>query len=174
MHYQLSCGYICKREKKSTRLVRLVLTGVRITNFFIYAIFDLIFLHNTHILSVCLSFFSVCPVCLSVCLYVCLMYSTVGMYRMCESSVCFSACTSTFAQSICLNVCLCTSVRLYFHLSVSIFEHLSFCTSVCLSTCISALLHSSLPSCSPAFLPAILPAFLPASPPACLPACMHE
>ena len=54
MYYQVSCGYVCKREKKSTQFVRLVLTGVRVTNFFNIADFDLIFLHNTHILSVCL------------------------------------------------------------------------------------------------------------------------
>jgi hypothetical protein len=43
MYYQVSCGYLSKREKKSTRFVRLVLTGLRITNFFIFAIFDMIF-----------------------------------------------------------------------------------------------------------------------------------
>ncbi len=37
-----------KDKKKSTRFVRLVLTGVRITNFFIFAIFDLIFLLSVH------------------------------------------------------------------------------------------------------------------------------
>ncbi len=49
MYYQVSCGNLCKREKKSTRFVRLVLTGVRITNFFIIAIFDQIFLLSVHI-----------------------------------------------------------------------------------------------------------------------------
>ena len=33
----------------ATRFVRLVLTGVRVTNFFIFAIFDLIFLLSVHI-----------------------------------------------------------------------------------------------------------------------------
>jgi hypothetical protein len=45
----MSCGFVCKREKKSTRFVCLVLPGVRITNFFISAIFDLIFLLSLHI-----------------------------------------------------------------------------------------------------------------------------
>ncbi len=49
MDYQVSCGYVCKREKKSTRFVRLGLTGVRITNFFIFTIFDLIYLLSVHI-----------------------------------------------------------------------------------------------------------------------------
>ncbi len=56
-----------KEIKKSTQFVHLVLTGVCVANFFNIADFDLVFLHNTHILSVCL--------------FVCLMYSTVGMYR---------------------------------------------------------------------------------------------
>jgi hypothetical protein len=109
--------------------VPLVLTGVRVTNFLNITNFDLIFLHNTHILPVCLFvglfvilFCLSCPVCLSVCLYVCLMYSTVGMYHMRSwsfcTSVCFSACTNTFALSVYLSVCLCMSVRLYFCLSV--------------------------------------------------------
>ena len=54
MYYQVSCVYLCKGAKKSTRFVRLVLTGVRVANFFKIADFDLVFLHNTHILSVCL------------------------------------------------------------------------------------------------------------------------
>ncbi len=37
------------KEKKLTRFVRLVLTGVHITNFFIFAIFDLLFLLSVHI-----------------------------------------------------------------------------------------------------------------------------
>ncbi len=140
-----------KERKKSTRFVRLVLTGVRVTNFFNIADFDLIFLHNTHILAVCLyvGLFVIifCLSCLSVCLYVCLMYSTVGMYRMFEywsfyTFVCFSACTSTFALSLCLSVCLCMSVSLYFRLSVSIFVHLSFLP---------------LSVCPPAFLPSCIP-----------------
>jgi hypothetical protein len=49
MYHQVSCGYLCKREKKSTRFVCLVLTGVRITKFFIFAIFDLIFLLSVHL-----------------------------------------------------------------------------------------------------------------------------
>ncbi len=84
IYYQVSCGYECKREKKSTRFVRLVLTGVRIKNFFSIADFDLIFLHNTQILSVCLS----------VGLFV--------MYRKCEY---WSSCTS-----VCLFVCVCLYV----------------------------------------------------------------
>jgi hypothetical protein len=52
--------------------VPLVLTGVRVTNFLIITNFDLIFLHNTHILSVCLFVgLHVILFCLSVCLYVC-------------------------------------------------------------------------------------------------------
>ncbi len=50
-----------------TRFVRLVLTGVRVANFFKIADFDLFFLHNTHILSVCLF------VCLFVGLFVILL-----------------------------------------------------------------------------------------------------
>jgi hypothetical protein len=43
----LSIPEVCFLD--ATRFVRLVLTGVRITNFFIFAIFDLIFLLNVHI-----------------------------------------------------------------------------------------------------------------------------
>ncbi len=54
--------------------VPLVLTGVRVTNFLIIMNFDLIFLHNTHILSVCLfvglHVILFCLSCLSVCLSV--------------------------------------------------------------------------------------------------------
>jgi hypothetical protein len=64
--------------------VPLVLTGVRVINFLNITNFDLIFLHNTHILSVCLfvGLFVIlfCLSCLSVCLYVFLMYSNVGSY----------------------------------------------------------------------------------------------
>ncbi len=65
----------------ATRFVRLVLAGVRVTNFLNIANFDLIFLHNTHIVYVCLfvGLFVICFClsCLSVCLYVCLMYISV-------------------------------------------------------------------------------------------------
>jgi hypothetical protein len=64
--------------------VPLVLTGVRVINFLNITNFDLIFLHNTHIMSVCLfvGLFVIlfCLSCLSVCLYVFLMYSNVGSY----------------------------------------------------------------------------------------------
>jgi hypothetical protein len=43
MYYQVSCGFVCKRGKKSTRFVRLVLTGVRVTNFLNIVNLDLIF-----------------------------------------------------------------------------------------------------------------------------------
>jgi hypothetical protein len=50
MYYQVSFGYIFKRRKKLTRLVRLVLTGVRVTNFLNIANLDLIFFtQNTFI-----------------------------------------------------------------------------------------------------------------------------
>jgi hypothetical protein len=49
MYYQVSCVYVCKGAKKSTRFVRLVLTGVRVANFFNIADFDLIFLLSLHI-----------------------------------------------------------------------------------------------------------------------------
>jgi hypothetical protein len=56
--------------------VPLVLTGVRVTSFLNITNFDLIFLHNTHILSVCLFvdlfFILFCLSCLSVCLSVCM------------------------------------------------------------------------------------------------------
>ncbi len=66
---------------------RLVLNGVRVTNFINIENFELIFLHNTHFLSVSVSLFVCLFVYLSVspvCLYVCLLYSTVGLYSMCE------------------------------------------------------------------------------------------
>ena len=188
----LSIPEVCFLD--ATRFVCLVLTGVRVVNFFNITNFDLVFLHNTHILTVYLfvGLFVIlfCLSCLFVCLCVCLIYSTVGMYSMCEywsfcRSVCFSACSSTFEMSVCLSVCLCMSVRPYFYLSVCIFVHLSFCTSVCLSTCISAFLPSCVPSCLPACLstcltacltsclPSSLPSCLPSCLPACLPACLH-
>ncbi len=54
--------------------VPLVLTGVRVTNFLNITNFDLIFLHNTHILSVFVGLFVIlfCLSCLSVCLSVCM------------------------------------------------------------------------------------------------------
>jgi hypothetical protein len=69
-----------KRKKKfsvpevcfldATRFVRLVLTGVRVTNFLNIANLDIIFLHNTQILAVLLSVglfsFLICLSCLSV------------------------------------------------------------------------------------------------------------
>jgi hypothetical protein len=51
MYYQVSCGFVCKRGKKWTRFVRLVLTGVRVTNFLNIENLDLIFLHRTHVLT---------------------------------------------------------------------------------------------------------------------------
>jgi hypothetical protein len=52
-----------KVNKNRPRFVRLVLTGVRVANFFKIADFDLVFLHNT--LSVCLLVCFVIILCLS-------------------------------------------------------------------------------------------------------------
>ncbi len=115
------CGYVCKEKKKSTQFVRLVLTRVPVTNFFNIADLDLIFLNNTHILSVCLfvGLFAIlfCLSCLSVCMSVlCTVQYCWYVYRMCEywsfcTSVCFSACTSTLhCPSVCLFVCVCLYV----------------------------------------------------------------
>jgi hypothetical protein len=78
MYYQVSCGYLCKREKKSTRFVRLVLTGVRVANFFSSSYFDLNLLAE-HTYTVCLSVCwsdclseFVCSICQSVCLSFCM------------------------------------------------------------------------------------------------------
>ena len=137
--------------------VPLVLTGVRVINFLNITNFDLIFLHNTHILSVCLfvGLFVIlfCLSCLSVCLYAFLMYSNVGMYHMCEYwSFCTSVCFSLiYCLSVCLLVCLsffsvcplCLSVCLngcHMYSTVGMYcmcEYLSFCTSVCFSACTS-------------------------------------
>ena len=192
MYYQVSCGYICKREKKSTRFVPLVLTGVRVINFLNIANLNLIFLHNTHILTVFLSiglfFILFCQSCLFVCLCVCLMYSTVGMYSMCEY---WSYCTMyiclffslfqhflTVRLSVCLSVYVCTSLFLFvcMYICTSVFLHLClsfylhFCTPAFLpaflSTHLTACLSSCLPSCLPFCLPPCLPTYLPA----CLPA----
>jgi hypothetical protein len=143
MYYQVSCGSVCERAKKSTRFVRLVLTGVRVANFFNIADFDLVFLHNTLILAVllsiyllvCFPFLSVCPVCLSVCLSLVLKLCMWEHLSIC-TFVCLSSCRPLLLH--CLSVflfvcaCLCMSVRLYFCLSVRVFEHLSCITSVCI------------------------------------------
>jgi hypothetical protein len=42
MYHQVSCGYVCKREK-NIQFVRLVLAGVRVTNFLNIANWDLFF-----------------------------------------------------------------------------------------------------------------------------------
>jgi hypothetical protein len=55
----------------ANRFDPLVLTEVCVINFLNFANFDLIFLHNTHILTVCLS---VGPFAFLVCLCVCLPY----------------------------------------------------------------------------------------------------
>ncbi len=124
MYYQVSCGYICKREKKSTRFVRLVLTGVRVANYFNSSYLDLNLLtkhtYNACLSvcrSVCLSVY-VCSVCQSVCLYV--HVCTVGMYSTeclnSRLSVHLSVSLSAFLHfcTTCLSVCLCMSVSLYF------------------------------------------------------------
>ena len=65
----LSIPEVCFLD--ATQFVRLVLTGVHVANFLNIVKFDLIFLHNTHILSVYLSvgLFVIlfCLSCLSVC-----------------------------------------------------------------------------------------------------------
>ena len=116
----------------ATRFVRSVLTGVRVANFFNIANFDLIFLHNTHILAVllsvglfsfpiCLSRLSVCLVCLS------LLFSTEGMYV--GTFVYLYIClfvflpSCTYALSVCLSVCLCMSV----YVSMSLFLFVCMC-----------------------------------------------
>jgi hypothetical protein len=74
MFYQVSCDYVCKREKKLTRFVSLVLTGVCVTNILNIANFDLIFLRKTHMLSIFLFVdLFVILFFLFVCLCVCLM-----------------------------------------------------------------------------------------------------
>ncbi len=181
-YYQVSCGSVCKRAKKSTRFVRLVLTGVGVANIFNIADFDLVFLHNTHIqavilpsyLLVCFPFLSVCPVCLSVCLSLVLkvcMWEHLSI----GTSVCLSSCRPVLLH--CLSVflfvcaCLCISVRLYFCLSVWVFEHLSVCLPAFLPSCLSACLPSCLPACLSTCIPACLPT---CHPPACLLACLDS
>ena len=136
MYFQVSCGYVCKREKKSTRFVHLVLTGVRVTNFFNIADFDLIFLHNTHILSVCLlvGLFVIlfCLSCLSVCLlsvclsdvqycrYVPYVWILVFLYICLFFSLYQYFCT--VCLSVCLSVYVCESLFLFFCTSDSCTE----------------------------------------------------
>jgi hypothetical protein len=122
----LSVPEVCFLD--ATRFVRLVLTGVRVANFFNIAYFDLIFLHNTHILAVFLSVvlfsFLICLSCLSVCMSV---FSTEGMYV--RTFVYLSIClfvflpSCTFALSVCLSVCLCMSV----YVSTSLFLFVCMC-----------------------------------------------
>jgi hypothetical protein len=122
----LDPGYEIRKNKNSvstgsmifdtTRFVHLVLTGVRVANFLNIAKFDLIFLHNTHILPVCLFFglfviFSVCPVCLSVCMSV--------------------LCTVLLVCTVCVNNCL--SVHMSVFQPVPVLLH---CPSVCLFVCV--------------------------------------
>ncbi len=139
MYYQVSCGYVCKREKKSTRFVRLALTGAHVANFFKIADFDLVFLHNTHILSVCvyvgLFVILLCLSCLSVCLSVC----TVGMYRMFEhlafcTFVCLSVCLPSLLHCLILSV----SSSVYVCKSLFLYVCIYICTSVFLYICLSA------------------------------------
>jgi hypothetical protein len=186
----LSLPEVCFLD--ATRLVCLVLTRVRVPKFLNIAKFDLIFLHNTLILSVCLfvGLFVIlfCLSCLSVCLYVCFMYSTVGMYQC--VNIALSVHLSVFqpvhvllhCPSVCLFVCVC----LYDFISVCLYVYLYICLSVPLSVCLRAFLPSCIPSCLPVcppyclpvFLPALLPAFMPAflsaNPPACLLACINS
>jgi hypothetical protein len=153
----LSVPEVCFLD--ATRFVRLVLTGVRVTNFFNIANFDLVF-YTTLIywlssyLLVCFPSLSVCPVCLSVCLSLVLKVFMWEHLPIC-TSVCLSSCRPVILH--CLSVflfvcaCLCMSVRLYFCLSGCVFEH-QFCYT-------SAFLLAFLPA---TYLPACLPACLPA------------
>jgi hypothetical protein len=125
----------------ATRFVRLVLAGVRVTNFLNIANFDLIFLHNTHILYVCLfvGLFVICFClsCLSVCLSVCLSY----VHHCICVNICLSVHLSVFqlvpvllhCPSVCLFVCVC----LYVFISVCLYVYLYICLSVPLSVCLS-------------------------------------
>jgi hypothetical protein len=147
----------------ATRFVRLVLTGVRIANFFNIAHFDLIFLHNTHIVPVCLfvGLFVIlfCLSCLSVCLSVCLSYVQYCWY---VPYIGLSVHLSVFqpvpvllhCPSVYLFVCVC----LYVFISVCLYVYLYICLSVPLSVCLPAFLPSCIPSCLSACLSASLTA----------------
>ncbi len=156
--------------------VRLVLTGVCVSNFLNIAKFDLIFLHNTHILSVFLFVGLFVNIFYLSCLSVCLMYSNVGMYCIRIWILVFLYICLFFqpvqvllhCPSVCLFVCVC----LYVFISVCLYVYLYICLSVPLSVCLSAFLPFWIPSGLPALLPACLPAFLPDYLPACLPACL--
>ncbi len=119
----------------ATRFVRLVLAGVRVSNFLNIAKFDLIFLHNTNILYVCLfvGLFVIrfCLSCLSVCLYVCLMYSTVYVWISVFLYIClfFSLFQyyCTVRLSVCLSVYVCTSLFLFVCMYICIYIVRSAC-----------------------------------------------
>jgi hypothetical protein len=68
------------------RFDRLVLTGVSVAKFLNFANFFLIFLHNTHILSVCWSVSRSFLCVLSVCMSVLCTVQYVQLYSMCEYS----------------------------------------------------------------------------------------
>jgi hypothetical protein len=98
-----------------------------VSNFFNIANFDLIFLHNTHILavlSVGLFSFLICLSCLSVCMSV---FSTEGMYvgTFVYLYICLFVFLSScnFALSVGLSVCLCMSV----YVSTSLFLFVCMC-----------------------------------------------
>jgi hypothetical protein len=113
----------------ATRFVRLVLTGVRVANFFNIANFSLIF--YTTLITGCP------PICWSV-FHSYLSVLSVLVLKVCmweRLSICTSVCLSSYRPVLlhCLSVflfvcaCLCMSVRLYFCLSVCVFAHLSCC-----------------------------------------------